>query len=109
MFPSQEIGSRQRSDVPADQGATASVGFVPVTGHGDGGLNTTAVTERDAEIEELRQQVQALQAQAAVQNSSAQGSVSGQTRPGVIPSRDQSSLLGRAGLRSKAPLLGCQK
>ena len=109
MFPSQENGSRQRSEVPADEGATASVGFAPVTGQEDGGLNTTAFTGRDAEIEELRQQVQALQAQAAVHNSSAQGSVSGQTRPGVIPSRDQSSLLGRAGLRSKAPLLGCQR
>ena len=109
LFPSQEIGSRQRSDVPADQGATTSVGFVPVIGQEDGGLNTIAVMERDAELEELRQQVQALQAQAAVQTSSAQSSVFGQTRPGVIPSRDQSGLLSKAVLRSKAPLLGCQK
>ena len=109
FFSSQEIGPKQRSDVPADQGATTSVGFVPVTGQKDGGLHATAVTERDAELEDLRQQVPALQAQATVQNSSAQGSVSGQTRPGVIPSRDQSSLLGRAGQRSKAPLLGCQR
>ena len=72
-------------------------------------MNTIAATARDAEIDELRQQVQALQAQAAVHNFFVEGSVSGQTRPGVIPSRDQSSLLGRAGLRSKAPLLGCQK
>ena len=98
LFPPQEIGSRQRSEVPAGEGAKE-----------DGGLTTTAVTGHDAEIEELRQQVRALQAQtSAVQNSpvqdlSVQGSVVGQTRPGVIPSRDQSGLVGRAGLRSKAP------
>ena len=96
LFSSQETGPKQRSDVPADQGATTSVGFVPVTGQEVGGLNTTAGTERDAELEELRQQVQALQAQAAVQTSSAQGSVFGQTRLGVIPRRDQSGLLGEA-------------
>ena len=109
LFSPQESVPKQRSDVPADQGATTSVGFVPVTGQEVRGLSTTAVTERDAEIEGLQRQVQAFQAQAVVHNSSAPGSVSGQTRPGVIPSRDQSSLLGRAGLRSKAPLLGCQR
>ena len=89
---------RQRSEVPAGEGAKE-----------DGGSNTTAATGRDAEIDELRQQVRALQAQSsAVQNSpvqdlSAQGSVVGQTRPGVIPSRDQSGSDGRAGLQSKAP------
>ena len=118
--PSGERGSWQRIEVPAGEGAKE-----------DGGLNTTAATGRDAEIEELRQQVRALQAQAAVHNSSVaqvpvhnlpaqeqpvQGSVVGQTRPGVIPSREPSVLAGRSGLRSKAPglrskspLLGCQR
>ena len=60
----------------------------------------------------MRQQVRALQAQASavqnlpVQNLSVQGSVVGQTRPGVIPSREQSGLQSKtAGLRSKAPVL----
>ena len=71
-----------------------------------GGLNTTAVMERDAEIVELRRQVQALQAQNNAQTvvqTSAQDNVFGQTRPGVIPSRDQSGLLSKASLQSKAP------
>ena len=112
LFSPQENVPKQRSDVPADQGATTNVGFVPVTGQNVGGLNTTAVMERDAEIVELRRQVQALQAQNNAQTvvqTSAQDNVFGQTRPGVIPSRDQSGLLSKAGLQSKAPPKGCQK
>ena len=74
-----------------------------------GGLNTTAVMERDAEIADLRRQVQALQAQNNAQTvvqTSAQDNVFGQTRPGVIPSRDQSGLLSKAVLRSKVPPQG---
>ena len=105
--PTLGKGSGQRSEVPAGEGA-----------RGDGEVNPNATSGRDAEIDELRQQIQALQLQAAVHNSSVaqqvaqnlpaqgqpgQGSAVGQTRPGVIPSRDQSGLVGRAGLRSKAP------
>ena len=114
LFPPQESEVRQRSEVPAGEGAKE-----------DGGQTTTVVTGHDAEIEELRQQVRALQAQASavqnlpVQELAVQGSVVGQTRPGVIPNRDQSSVDGRSGLQTKAPglrsksapspLLGCRK
>ena len=113
-FPPQESEVRQRSEVPAGEGAKE-----------DGGQTTTEVIGRDAEIEELRQQVRALQAQASavqslpVQDLTVQGSVVGKTRPGVIPSRDQSGVDARTGLQSKAPglrsksapspLLGCRK
>ena len=95
LFSPQENVPKQRSDVPADQGATTNVGFVPVTGQNVEGLSTIAVMERDAEIAELRRQVQALQAQNNVQTgveNDAQNNASGQTRPGVIPNRDQSGL-----------------
>ena len=74
---------RQRSEVPAGEGAKE-----------DRGQTTTEVIGRDAEMEELRQQVRALQAQASVvqslpaQDLTVQDSVVGETRPGVIPSRD---------------------
>ena len=38
LFSPQENVPKQRSDVPADQGATTNVGFVPVTGQSVGGL-----------------------------------------------------------------------
>ena len=104
LFSPQENGPRQRSDVPADQGATTNVGFVPVTGQIVEGLGAIAVMERDAVIVELRRQVQALQAQNNVQTNvqndaqnNVQNNVSSQTRPGVIPNR------ARSGLQSKAP------
>ena len=99
-------GSGQRSEVKEEEGA-----------RGDGEVNPTTTSGRDAEIEELRQQIQALQLQVTVQNSSvaqqvthnlpaqgqpAQGSDVGQIRQGVIPGRDQSGSTSRAGLRSKA-------
>ena len=84
-------------------------------------MNEVLAIGRNAELDELRQQVQALQrqvavqifsvAQPAVQNLPAQGqpgqgSVIGQTRSGVIPSRDQSGLQSKtASLQSKAPTL----
>ena len=67
LFSSQENVPKQRSDVPADQGATTNVGFVPVTGQNVKGLSTTAMMERDAEIAELRREVQELQAQNNIQ------------------------------------------
>ena len=88
-------------------------------------MNQDATSGRDAELEELRQQIRALQ-QAAVQNlsvtqlavqnlpaeqQSGQGKGQGQVRQGVIPNRDQSGLQSKtAGLggnasmfRSKSP------
>ena len=65
LFPPQESEVRQRSEVPAGEGAKE-----------DGGQTTTEVIDRDAEMEELRQQVRALQAQAsAVQSFTCTGFV----------------------------------
>ena len=107
-------GSGQRREVPAGEEV-----------RGQREVNQDATSERDVELEELRQQIRALQ-QASVQNvsvtqpvvqdlpaqqQSGQGKGQGQVRQGVIPNRDQSGLQSKtAGLggnasmfRSKSP------
>ena len=69
LFSPQENGPKRRSDVPADQGATRNVGFVPVTGQTGEDQGATALMERDAVIVELRRQVRVLQAQNNVQTN----------------------------------------
>ena len=109
LFSPQENGPQQRSDVPADQGATGNVGFVPVTGQSGEDQGVSALMERDAVIAELRRQVRVLHAQNNVQTyvqndaqNHVQNNFSSQTRPGVIPNR------GQTGLQSKAPPEGTQ-
>ena len=95
LFPSQE-NRQQRSDVPADQGATRNVGFVPVVGQSEGPINrvdeenqgVNALMERDALIADLQRQVRELQGQNNVQND-VQNNVSSRTRSGVTPNRSR--------------------
>ena len=102
-------GSGQRREVPAGEEV-----------RGQREVNQDATSGRDAELEQLRQQVHALQ-QAAVQNASVtqpvvqnlpaqqqsgQGKGLGQVRQGVIPNRDQSGLQSKTvGFGGNTPVL----